>query len=76
MALNFPNPNRVHDASRHRVCFSGYDNAREIVFIVDDATQMNLNPRMDSDEPALLAAFDRSRDQILGLARSLYKGGR
>jgi hypothetical protein len=29
--LNFPNPCRVHDASRHCVCFWGYDDsAREI----------------------------------------------
>ncbi|WP_245623832.1 DUF1488 family protein [Paraburkholderia nodosa] len=76
VALNFPNPNRVHDAYRHCVCFWGYDNAREIVFVVDDATLTNLNPGIGSDEPALLAAFDRSRDRILGLARRLYKGGR
>jgi len=37
MALNFPNPSRSYDASRHCVCFWGYDNAREIAFLVDDA---------------------------------------
>jgi len=51
---NFRNPNRVHDASRHSVCFWGYDNAREIDFAVDDATLTNLDPGMGSDEPALL----------------------
>jgi hypothetical protein len=28
-----------------------------------------------SDEPAVLAAFDRHREQILTLARGLYLGG-
>ncbi|AWV02940.1 DUF1488 domain-containing protein [Burkholderia sp. MS455] len=74
-ALNFPNPSRTYDMSRHCVCFWGYDNAREITFLVDDAMLAKLNSDMDSSEPALLAAFDRNRDRILGLARDLYKGG-
>ncbi|PLZ03756.1 DUF1488 domain-containing protein [Burkholderia sp. WAC0059] len=74
-ALNFPNPSRIHDASRHCVCFWGYDNAREIAFLVDDALLTKLNSGMGSDEPTLLAVFDRNRDRILGLARSLYKRG-
>ena len=32
MALNFPNPSRSYDASRHCVCFWGYDGAREVAF--------------------------------------------
>jgi hypothetical protein len=75
VALNFPNPTRIHDESRHCVCFWGYDNAREIVFLVDDAMLTQLNPDMHSDEPSLLATFDRNRDRILGLARTLYNGG-
>lgn len=73
--LNFPNPSRIHDASRHCVCFWGYDNAREIAFLVDDAMLTKLNPDTGSDESALLAVFDRNRDRILGMARNLYKGG-
>jgi hypothetical protein len=75
MALNFPNPSRSYDASKHCVCFWGYDNSREIVFLVDDAVLSNLSPEMGSDEPAVLAAFDRHRDRVLELARSLYSGG-
>ena len=75
VTLNFPNPSRTYDASRHGVCFWGYDNSREITFLVDDAMLAKLNADMDSSEPALLAAFDRNRDRILGLARDLYKGG-
>ena len=75
VTLNFPNPSRSYDASRHCVCFWGYDNSRELTFVVDDAMLAKLNSDMDSGEPALLAAFDRNRDRILGLARDLYKGG-
>lgn len=73
--LNFPNPSRIYDASRRSVCFWGYDKAREIVFLVDDAMLAKLNPDIVSDESSLLATFDRYRDQILDLARILYKGG-
>jgi Protein of unknown function (DUF1488) len=75
VALNFPNPSRIYDTSRHCVCFWGYDNAREIAFLVDDAMLTKMNPEMPSDESSLLATFDRHRDRILGLARSVYKGG-
>ncbi|RDJ99287.1 DUF1488 domain-containing protein [Paraburkholderia lacunae] len=75
VVINFPNPSRIYDASRHCVCFWGYDNSREIAFLVDDAMLTKLNPDMGSDEHALLAAFDRNRDRILELARSLYSGG-
>lgn len=75
MVLNFPNPSRVYDASRHCVCFWGYDNAREISFLVDDAMLTKLNLDCVSDESSLLATFDRNRDRILELARTLYKGG-
>ncbi len=73
VTLNFPNPSRSYDASRHCVCFWGYDNSREITFLVDDAMLAKLNSDMDSGEPALLAAFDRNRDRILGLARDLTR---
>ncbi len=75
VVLNFPNPSRIYDAARHGVCFWGYDKAREIAFMVDNAMLTKLNPELGSDEPALLAAFDRNRDQILGLAKTLYNGG-
>lgn len=75
MTLNFPNPSRTYDASRHCVCFWGYDDSREVTFLVDDAMLTKLNPNMGSGEPALLAAFDRNRDRILGLARDLHQGG-
>ncbi|WP_234775631.1 DUF1488 domain-containing protein [Paraburkholderia tropica] len=75
VVLNFPNPSRIYDPSRRSVCFWGYDKAREIVFLIDDALLTKLNPDTISDESSLLATFDRNRDQILELARTLYKGG-
>lgn len=75
MSLNFPNPSRSYDASHHCVTFWGYDNAREIAFTVDNAVISNLSPSAGSDEPAVLAAFDRHREQILTLARGLYANG-
>jgi hypothetical protein len=75
VALSFPNPSRSYDPARHCVCFWGYDNAREISFLVDDAMLKKLNPDIGTGEPALLAAFDCNRDRILGLAQNLYTGG-
>ncbi|SEC22738.1 Protein of unknown function [Burkholderia sp. WP9] len=75
MSLNFPNPSRSYDASHHCVNFWGYDNAREIAFVVTRSVISNLSPSVGADEPAVLAAFDRHREQILTLARGLYLGG-
>lgn len=75
MSLNFPNSSRSYDASRRCVNFWGYDNTREIVFAVNTSVISHLSPSAGSDEPALLAAFDRHREQILTLARGLYAGG-
>lgn len=75
VTLNFPNPSRTYDASRHCVCFWGYDNSREITFLVDEAMLAKLNSDTGSSESALLAAFDRNRERILALARDLYEGG-
>ena len=75
VALQFPNPSRSYDASRHCVCFWGYDNSREITFLVDDAMLRNLQPGMQSDERSILGAFDQVREKILEIAKKLYVGG-
>ncbi|MGO4330331.1 DUF1488 domain-containing protein [Cupriavidus sp. 2TAF22] len=76
MALSFPNPSRSYDAAKHCVWFWGYDNAREITFLVGDAMLASLDPAMGQAEREVLAAFDRHREQILELARTQYAGGR
>ncbi|HEY2021351.1 DUF1488 domain-containing protein [Paraburkholderia sp.] len=75
VALQFPNPSRIYDASRHCVCFWGYDNSREITFLVDDAILRNLHPGVGSDERSILGAFDQGREKILDIAKKLYVGG-
>ena len=75
MALQFPNPSRSYDASRHCVCFWGYDNSREITFLVDDAMLRNLQPGVGSDERSILGAFDQVREKILEIAKKLYVSG-
>lgn len=75
MALSFPNPSRSYDQARHGVWFWGYDNAREITFLVEDRVLMNFESALGSDEAALLASFDRHRNEILKIAMALYAEG-
>jgi len=73
--LQFPNPSRSYDASRHCVVFWGYDNSREITFMVDDAMLRNLRPDVGTDEVSVLGAFDELREKVLEIARTQYVGG-
>ncbi|ABE37194.1 hypothetical protein DR64_8468 [Paraburkholderia xenovorans LB400] len=73
--LDFPNPSRSYDASRHCVCFWGYDNSREITFMVDDAMLRNLQPGVGSDERSVLGVFDEFREKVLEIAKKQYVGG-
>ncbi|MGO4306746.1 DUF1488 domain-containing protein [Cupriavidus sp. RAF12] len=76
MALSFPNPSRSYDASRHCVCFWGYDNTREVAFQVSEHVLMHLGEESPlPEEAAFLASFDRHRDQILLLAQGIYTTG-
>ena len=75
MKLNFPNPSRSYDTSRHCVCFWGYDGSREIAFQIDNAALSIFNPQMGSGESAVLAAFDLNRERILLKVESLYVRG-
>ncbi|CAN7451177.1 DUF1488 domain-containing protein [Trinickia sp. LjRoot230] len=73
--LEFPNPSRSYDASRHCVCFWGYDNSREITFMIDDTVLRNLQPDVGSDEQSVLSAFDELREKVLEIAKKQYVGG-
>jgi hypothetical protein len=75
VALQFPNPSRSYDASRHCVCFWGYDNSREITFQVDDAMLRTLQPGAGSDERSILGTFDQFREKLLDIARKQYVAG-
>ncbi len=76
MALTFPNPSRSYDEAKHGVWFWGYDNAREITFLVEDRVLMNFDAAPASDEAGMLASFDRHRNEILQIAMALYAEGR
>jgi len=73
--LKFPNPSRSYDAARHCVCFWGYDDSREITFMIDDAMLRNLQPGVGSDERSLLGAFDEFREKVLEIANRQFVGG-
>lgn len=76
MALSFPNPSRSYDASRHCVCFWGYDNTREVAFQVPEHVLMHFGEESPSAEEAdFLASFDRNRDEILLMAQDIYTAG-
>jgi hypothetical protein len=75
MSLQFPNPSRSYDAGRHCVSFWGYDNSREITFVVDDAMLKNLQPGVGDDERSILGAFDEFRERLIDMARKLYAAG-
>ncbi|CAG9184901.1 hypothetical protein LMG23992_05365 [Cupriavidus laharis] len=76
MALSFPNPCRTYDETKHGVWFWGYDNAREITFLVEDHVLMNFDSALGSDEAGVLASFDQHRNEILKIAMALYAEGR
>lgn len=76
MSLNFPNPSRSYDPAKHRTCFWGHDDAREVTFWLNDDVLTQLQPGVKPDEAELLKAFDLHRDRILQLASKLYSRGR
>lgn len=75
MALNFINQSRSYDATRHAVRFWGYDQSREISFFVTADALRRLQPDVDDDEAALLAAFEAHRARIHVVAGKVYARG-
>lgn len=72
MSLSFPNPSRCYDAGRRGVRFWGHDGAFEISFFVDVGALALLSRSGGTGEAYSLGAFDRFREQILGVANKLY----
>ena len=75
MKLNFPNPSRSFDATRHCVRFWGYDSAMEISFFVEADALKKLCPEMSNAETGFLKAFDAARDRIQAVADKVYVRG-
>ena len=72
MAIEFPNPSRRYDATRHCVRFSGYDGAMEKSFFVEEEAIWLLDANARKDMAALLQAFDRHRERICRVASNAY----
>ena len=76
MSLNFPNPSRSYEPDHARVRFWGHDSAMEVAFFLEEDVLFRLSPGTDSDEKAILKAFDANRGRIMDAARKVYTGRR
>ncbi len=74
--LNFPNPTRVFDQTRHAVHFWGHDGAMEWSFFVGEEALKRVQPELQRDEAGLLEAFDSHRALIYAAATKAYKRDR
>jgi hypothetical protein len=72
MALNFPNPSRSYDESKHCIRFWAYDQSLEIPFFVDEEALCSIDPSATRSEAGFLRAFDRHRDRIFKAADRIY----
>jgi len=72
VAIEFPNRARSYDESARRVRFLGHDGMFEIRFFVDIDVLANGPCEMATSEQAYLAAFDRFRARIIGVAERVY----
>jgi Protein of unknown function (DUF1488) len=72
MALNFPNPSRSYDQSRHCVRFWAYDEALEISFFVEEDALRGIDLTVPPGAEGLLNAFDLQRERIFDAAERVY----
>jgi hypothetical protein len=75
MALGFPNPSRVYDATRRAVRFWGNERAMEASFFVTEDALKRIQPDMRLDEAGMLSAFDLNRELIYATAVKVYGRG-
>jgi hypothetical protein len=71
--LNFPNPCRSYDATRHCVRFWGHDGALEVSFFIDDDALIQIGVGTTDRESSLLQCFDANRGRIMEAARKIYR---
>ena len=72
MELVFPNPSRSYDDSGRGVRFWAYDQAMEVVFLIEVDALLKIDSRSKTDEAGFLDTFDVHRDRIHRLARKMY----
>ena len=73
--INFPNPSRSYDVTRHAVRFWGYDSAIEASFFIDEDALAQIQPGVRPDESGFLNAFDANRNKICAAAARVYVRG-
>ena len=72
MALDFPNPSRSYDETRHGVRFWGYDRTFEVSFFVEEGALWKINSETRADEVGFLRTFDLNRGRIQKVAGNVY----
>jgi len=75
MSLNFSNPSRSYDATRHAVHFWGYDTSLEVSFFVTDDALRKLAADRELAEKDYLKAFDTHSHKIHVAAGKVYERG-
>lgn len=70
--LNFPNPSRSYDETRHGVRFWGYNQTFEVSFFVEGGALSKVSPETMADEAGFLNTFDVNRDRICAVAGNVY----
>ena len=70
--IDFPNPSRSYDETRHGVLFWGYDQALEICFLVEERALSKMGQGTATDEAGILNTFDVNRDRICTVAETIY----
>jgi hypothetical protein len=73
--IDFPNPSRSYDVTRHAVRFWGYDSAIEASFYVSEGALARMQPGIRPDESGFLDAFDVHREKICAAAARVYVRG-
>lgn len=70
--LNFPNPSRSYDETRHGVLFWGYDQALEVAFVVEESALSKVGLETKTDAAGFLNTFDINRERICEVAGNIY----
>lgn len=70
--LNFSNPSRSYDETRHGVLFWGYDQTFEISFFIEADALAKIGSTTLEEEELRLQSFDANRERIHEVATSVY----
>ena len=74
--IDFPNPSRSYDATRHAVHFWGYARSMESSFFVTAEALKQIQPDLRFNPADILHTFDLNRDRIYAIAAKVFSRGR